>query len=187
MFTAQKKKEENIAEYMLYMWQIEDVIRAYNFDLELIRNKIIEPSSLLPQQKEQLTEWYSHLIDMMKRENIQTSGHLQFVKNILDDVIDLHYALVKSQKHPDYHAQLFRTLPYMADLIKKTDSSISSKDEIEACFVFLYGILLLKLKKEAITPETETALKEISQLIALLSMKYKKLQNGTLDLEMFEE
>jgi|YelNatPaOPRAMG01_1025707.scaffolds.fasta_scaffold00301_16 hypothetical protein len=187
MFIAQQKKQENIAEYILYMWQIEDVIRAYNLDIELINSKIISPSSLQPKQKEQLTEWYSHLIVMMKQENVQRSGHLQFVKNILDDVIDLHYALVKSKKHPDYQAQLYRTLPYMADLVKKSNSTIQSKDEIEECFVFLYGILLLRLKKEPITPDTEKALKEISQLIALLSLKYKEFQNGTLDLEQFEE
>ena len=28
MITASAKKRENIAEYLLYMWQIEDLIRA---------------------------------------------------------------------------------------------------------------------------------------------------------------
>jgi len=36
MFITQQKKKENIAKYILYMWQIEDVIRAYNFDIESI-------------------------------------------------------------------------------------------------------------------------------------------------------
>lgn len=187
MFIAQQKKEENIAEYILYMWQIEDVIRAYDFNIDLINEKIINPSSLQPLQKQQLSEWYSHLIEMMKRENIQTVGHLQFVKNILNDVIDLHYALVKSQKHPDYHAQLYKTLPYLAELVQKNNSDVSVKDEMEECFVFLYGVLLLRLQKDSISPDTEKALKEISKLVALLSMKYKELQNGSLDLEMFEE
>ena len=28
MIIAQKKRKENIAEYLLYMWQVEDLIRA---------------------------------------------------------------------------------------------------------------------------------------------------------------
>ena len=34
MLIARQKLNENIAEYVLYMFQIEDLIRAYDFDLE---------------------------------------------------------------------------------------------------------------------------------------------------------
>ena len=34
MIIAKKKKNENIAEYILYMWQIEDLIRAYNLNIK---------------------------------------------------------------------------------------------------------------------------------------------------------
>ncbi|MDE6294965.1 MAG: DUF4924 family protein, partial [Muribaculaceae bacterium] len=36
MYTASEKKRENIAEYLLYMWQIEDLIRSYNLDMDRI-------------------------------------------------------------------------------------------------------------------------------------------------------
>ena len=41
MLIAQQKLKENIAEYILYMYQIEDVIRAYNFDLERIMDEYV--------------------------------------------------------------------------------------------------------------------------------------------------
>ena len=34
MIIAKQKRRENIAEYVLYMWQLEDLIRAYNFDID---------------------------------------------------------------------------------------------------------------------------------------------------------
>ena len=37
MFIASQKRKENIAEYLLYMWQIEDMIRANNLDIDKIR------------------------------------------------------------------------------------------------------------------------------------------------------
>ena len=36
MLTASAKKRENIAEYLLYMWQIEDLIRAFGLDTDRI-------------------------------------------------------------------------------------------------------------------------------------------------------
>ena len=32
MIIARQKRKENIAEYLLYMWQVEDLIRANKFD-----------------------------------------------------------------------------------------------------------------------------------------------------------
>lgn len=41
MLSAQQKKKENIAEYILYMWQVENLIRANNCDIELIRKNVL--------------------------------------------------------------------------------------------------------------------------------------------------
>ena len=79
MFLAQQRKKENIAEYILYMWQIEDIIRAYQFDIDAIQKGIIRSSSLSEEEQKQLFEWYSSLIEMMRLENIQQAGHLQFI------------------------------------------------------------------------------------------------------------
>lgn len=34
MYISKQLKQKNIAEYLLYMWQVEDMIRANNFDME---------------------------------------------------------------------------------------------------------------------------------------------------------
>ncbi len=47
MLIAQKKIHENIAEYILYMYQIEDVIRSYEFDLERIITHFVRPQYYL--------------------------------------------------------------------------------------------------------------------------------------------
>ena len=36
------KKKRNIAEYLLYMWQVEDLIRANNFDMDSIRRTVVD-------------------------------------------------------------------------------------------------------------------------------------------------
>ena len=41
MFIAKELRKKSIAEYLLYMWQMEDVIRAMGCSLPLIRNAIV--------------------------------------------------------------------------------------------------------------------------------------------------
>ena len=43
MIIARQKRKENIAEYLLYMWQVEDLIRANKFDMDSINRTVIAP------------------------------------------------------------------------------------------------------------------------------------------------
>ena len=40
MTTAALKKESHIVEYVLYVWQMEDVVRAAQFDVGALRSMI---------------------------------------------------------------------------------------------------------------------------------------------------
>ena len=88
MFTASQKKKENIAEYLLYMWQIEDLIRANDLDMDKIERNIIDHyTNLSDEQRRDLYEWYESLIDMMRREGVEKHGHLQLNRNTLPRVL----------------------------------------------------------------------------------------------------
>ena len=54
MFIASQKRKENIAEYLLYMWQIEDLIRANNLDIDNIAQNIVAKFSLTEEQQKQI-------------------------------------------------------------------------------------------------------------------------------------
>ena len=95
MIIASQKRKENIAEYVLYMWQIEDLIRANNLNLESIEQNVINKYQITNEQHKSMIEWYESLIDMMRRENVVEKGHLQLNKNIIIQLVDLHLALLK--------------------------------------------------------------------------------------------
>ena len=54
MFVASQKRKENIAEYLLYMWQIEDLIRANDLDLDKITQNIVAKFNLPEEQQKQM-------------------------------------------------------------------------------------------------------------------------------------
>ena len=66
MFISKQLKENNIAEYLLYMWQVEDMIRANGMDMERIKTTLIAPARLDAGREKELVEWYENLIEMMR-------------------------------------------------------------------------------------------------------------------------
>lgn len=180
MITASEKKRENIAEYLLYMWQIEDLIRAYNLDIDRIDKELIGAyTGLNDEQRRNMHEWYESLIDMMRREGKEKHGHLQLNINTLGDLADLHKRLLNNPKFADYASQFHATLPYIVELRAKAGDNKAG--EIETCFNALYGAMLLRLQKKDISLDTQAAISRISRMLALLAAYYKKDYNNELD------
>lgn len=172
MITASQKRKENIAEYLLYMWQIEDIIRANGLDIDKIKQNVIDRyTNLTDAQRSEMTEWYESLIDMMRREGVTHSGHLQLTKNVIIQLVQLHEALLKDARFPDYTAEFYKTLPFIVELRSKAGND--KKGEIETCFTALYGMLMLRLQGKEITPDTMNAMRQISKFIGLLAHDFK--------------
>ena len=170
MIIASRKRKENIAEYILYMWQIEDIIRANNCDIEQIKKNVVDGFQISDDQRKEMLEWYESLIDMMRREGITESGHLQINKNILNQLVQLHQALLADPEFPDYTAEFYKTLPFIVEL--RTKAGENKTGEIETCFTALYGMLMMRLQQKQMTPETQDAIKQISRFISVLSTDF---------------
>lgn len=182
MYISKQLKQKNIAEYLLYMWQVEDMIRANNFDMEKIRKTIIDPyPSLTDEQRKELARWYQDLINMMHDEGVMEKGHVQINKNVIVWLTDLHLRLLRSPKFPYYSAAYYKALPFIVELRAKGVDK--DEPELETCFDALYGVLMLKLQKKKISEETQKAMKVISDLLAILAEYYIQDKNGELDLD----
>ena len=144
-----KSKTDNIAEYILYLWQIEDYLRAF------------------PQQAEASTELHE-LSEMMHREGILERGHLQLAQNALTELEELHAQLLDEDAM--YRASILRLTPQLNLLKAKTDRPTMS--DIEACLVLLYQVMLLRLQQKEITPETASVQQQATQLLRFLSSAY---------------
>lgn len=180
MLIAKKLKGENIAEYLLYMWQIEDIIRANKLDIDIIDKQIISGFEQPQNVKNEIREWYENLIDMMRREDVMEKGHLIINKNVISELTELHNRLLKSPQETEYTEAYYKTLPFIVELRSKTQDK--NTPELETCLAALYGFLLMRLQKKDISGETQSALSQISSFLRLLSLKYKEYKAGKLDI-----
>ena len=181
MFIARKLKKENICEYLLYMWQVEDMIRAFNLNIDVINERIIAQYPVSEDERKSLYDWYESLIEMMRLENVQTDGHLQLNKNIIIELDEFHRQLLHSGKDAGYAAKFYHVLPFISQLRQQQDHL--KINDIEICFNFQYGIMLLRMKKAEITPETLQVQTEISKFMVLLAKNYQLYKSGELDLD----
>ena len=180
MFVAQELRKKSIAEYLLYMWQIEDIIRAYGCSLPIIKQQYISKFDLTPEQRDEEIDWFGNLIRMMNEEGKRESGHLDVNKVILKDVIDLHRMLLQSTKFPLYNAEYYKVLPFIVELRNRGDKEIN---EIETCLDALYGVMMLRLQKKEVSAQTEKAFKEITLFVGMLSDYYLKDRTEGLQFE----
>ena len=178
MFISKQLKQQSIAEYLIYMWQVEDLIRAYGCDLERIREQLV--ARFPAEQQAELAQWYEDLIEMMRREEVMTQGHLQINKNVITWLTDLHLQLLASSKFPYYSAAYYKALPFIVELRAK--GANKEEPELETCFEALYGILLLKLQKKEVGEETRKAQEAITALLSMLSNYYMEDKKGELEL-----
>ncbi len=172
MFVAQELRKTNIAEYLLYMWQVEDTIRAFDCSISRIRREYIDRFEYNDDQKEEETDWFGNLIRMMNSEDCRKQGHLQINKVVMQQLQELHTQLLSSTKFPFYNAEYYKVLPYIVEL--RNRGADKNENEIETCFNSLYGVMMLRLQKKEITPNTQAAVKEISVFVGMLSDYYKK-------------
>lgn len=180
MIIAQQKKKENLAEYILYMWQIEDLIRAYKLNIDEIDKNVVQRFDQPDSVKKQIRDWYEGLIELLKEERKTEAGHLQFISNAINDLYDVHLFLLKSPEHLDYIDAYNKAKDGISELMNKSKGSV--ENEIEACFNGLYGLLMLRLQQKTISPETISAISAVSQLIGLLTKKHKMIDEGKIEI-----
>ena len=179
MFVAQELRKKSIAEYLLYMWQVEDIIRAYGCQLSRIKREYISKFNYTDEQKDELTDWYGNLVTMMNGEGCREKGHLQINKIVIQDLNELHSMLLQSTKFPFYTAEYYKVLPFIVEL--RNHGANKEENEIETCFDALYGTMLLRAQKKEVSAETATAMDNIAKFIGMLSEYYKKDKAGEVE------
>lgn len=180
MFIAKSIREKSVVEYLLYMWQMEDLIRAYGCSLTRIRREYIDRFDYTDQQKDEEEDWFGDLIRMMNQEGKREKGHLAINEVLLQNLGDLHVRLLQSTRFPFYSAECYRVLPFIVELRQKGDKEIG---EVETCLNALYGVMLLRMRQKPISPETAHAIKAITTFLGMLSDYYIKDRTEGLEWE----
>jgi hypothetical protein len=180
MIIAQEKRKTNIAEFILYMWQVEDLIRASGFDLASVNENVISKFDLPADTLHEIRTWYANLITLMAEEKIVEKGHMSFLNNLIRELNDLHLRLMQSAEEKKYRELYQVAYPNIKSFMEKSPDTYLS--EIEACLTGLYGYLMLRLQKSEVSSETREAMASFSNLLSALSTRFREIEEGKKEL-----
>ena len=176
MDIAKAKRRENIAEYILYLWQLEDLLRALQFSPEAIFSTLIAPrKDIAEEQKHIFLLWYLDLANLLQQEGKEEKGHLEHTLHLIQDLHDLHLQLMKLPVGEHYRRTFARLEP--GAVIGNPGMS-----DTELCFRALYAAMLYRIKGEGNKSAVTDTLEFISPVIAELADLYGKVERGEIDL-----
>lgn len=183
MLIALQKRRENIAEYILYLWQVEDLLRAMQFSPEAIYSTLVaRVEDADEQQKENIFNWYMQIVELLRKEGKESKGHIDHTLHLIADLHNLHLQLMKLPVGEHYratYARLAAELPRLRTIMDNDEIS-----DTELCFRALYAAMLYRIKgggERAI----EDTLAVISPAIAELAAIYGKVERG--EINLFED
>ncbi|MBQ2363932.1 MAG: DUF4924 family protein [Alistipes sp.] len=183
MLIALQKRKENIAEYILYLWQIEDLLRALQFSPEAIYSTLVARiEGADEQQKENIFNWYMQIVELLRKEGKEEKGHLEHTLHLIADLHNLHLQLMKLPAGDHYrltYSRMAAEIPQLRTILDDSDIS-----DTELAFRALYAAMLYRIKgggERAI----EDTLAVISPTIGELAAIYGKVERG--ELNLFEE
>ena len=181
MDIAQAKRRENIAEYILYLWQLEDLLRALQFSPEAIWSQLIAARTDTDEEHKQLCLlWYMDIVDLLRREGKEQKGHLDHTLHLIADLNDLHLQLLKLPAGEHYRTTFARLEPSLPELRVLAGEGVSS--DIELCFRALYAAMLYRIKGQGSRTAVTDTLELVSPVIAELAAMHKKVETGEIDL-----
>lgn len=181
MLVAKDKVKNNVGEYLVYMYQIEDLIRACNFDKDKIESTLVKQYEADDTTRNEIRNWYYGLSDLMEEEQIQKNGHLSIIDNKVNEVNEFHQYLLVNTEHKDYQDAFIKTSAILEELKQK---SKGNNNDIKLIIDTIYGYYLLKLKKQDISKGTQDSIAQFSQFLALLSKKFKAYEKGDIVIEL---
>ena len=178
MLIAQQKYKENIAEYLLYMWQVEDMIRAFSLNIDDLWYNVLESTNYDEKTKRQVRSWYEGLIEKMRIQSIEEAGHLHELNEIVKELFYIHSALLSNQD-AHYKKLYLEAQEYIREFSEKSKSS--TLNEIEICLNALYMKLLLRLQQTPISDESEKAFQAFSRLVSYVTKVYHLVKSGEIN------
>ena len=176
MLVARKKEKENIAEYVLYLFQIEDVVRSFDFDLDQIMEVFVLPNLPDHSFENQYRQWYQEIISEMKSSSLEKKGHLDRIMEVFRELVFLHNTIHTMGKENKYKEICERAAVFIPEFRAKSDKK--SNHDVEVILHAMYMKLQLRMRGKEISQETDEAFDAMRMQLAFLVREYHKMKSG---------
>jgi Tfp pilus assembly ATPase PilU len=168
---ADRKKTQNIGEYLIYMYQMEDLIRSYQGNIGELRQYVVAHYPVSEEEKTEIIAWFESILETMKSQEILEKGHLKELKDLVDNLANLHWKLLKTDK--TYFDSYTKAKPFILDAIVDANGE-NPGNEIQICLNGIYGLLLNRLLGGTVEDKRVAAAEAFGEVLGLLNFHYQQ-------------
>lgn len=159
---------DNISEYIIQLFRKEDLVRAFEFDLEKIGNHVINHLPITNIEKLGEVNYYEDLIATMKQQGIEKEGHTSEANNLIKSLESLCSDLLAKD---DPFKEIYNNASAAIDENKKLSQG-KIKSDVLICLNGIYGFLLLRLNGKELDEENKSKVERFGDVLSYLSSKH---------------
>lgn len=165
MLLADKKKAENISEYIIHMYQTELLVRTLELDISKVKAHVIDSIPKEITDKVALEAWYGKVISDLKTEELEKEGHLSYVQAEVQNLSDLSVKLLGENEN---YRQVFNAArPAIRESIISSNGVVN--DPIQACLNGVFGLLLNRMNGIEVKQEQLDMVEHFGNVLSYLS------------------
>lgn len=164
-------KENNISEHIIQLFRKEDLVRAFEFDLEKIGSHVINHLPIPNIEKLTEVNYYEDLIAKMIDQGLEKEGHTSETNELITSLESLCSDLLV--KDDDFIEIYNNAKPAIDDNKKLSQGKI--KSDIQICLNGVYGFLLLRLNGKELDEENKSKVEKFGDVLSYLSAKYNEI------------
>ena len=167
---AENKRASNIAEYIVYMYQMEDLIRSYQGNAEEIKSFVVSKYPVSEEERTEISEWYLALLGKMKEQDLLEKGHLKELNELVASLAEIHWKLLKTDA--GYFEIYNKTKPFIIEAVMQAEGQ-DLGNEIQICLNGVYGLLLCRLLGKKVSDEQLKSAEAFGDVLSYLSRYYQ--------------
>lgn len=168
---AENKKSTNIAEYIIYMYQMEDLIRSYQGNAEEIKTYVVSKYPVSDEERNEISAWYLDLLQKMKDQNILEKGHLKELNELVASLAEIHWKLLKTDA--GYFETYNKAKPFIIEAVMQAEGQ-DLGNEIQICLNGIYGLLLCRLLGKKVSDQQLKSAEAFGDVLSFLSYNYRE-------------
>ncbi|BDD04163.1 DUF4924 family protein [Aureibacter tunicatorum] len=170
MHIAEKKKSENISEYIIFLYKTEDLIRAFDLNKNEISEYVVKHFPVPEDEKEYQRNWYMEFCDTMIDQGLQEKGHIEEAEKLVQSLMEIHLQLLGTDKK--YQDVFMYARPFIQKNIEFSNQQINNP--IQICLNGVYGYLISQINGRNINNEQKEMLESFGLVLSYLSHEYKQ-------------
>jgi hypothetical protein len=118
----------------------------------------------------------------MRKDGVEQRGHVSEIHELIFELNYLHNMLLNIVRDKAYAEAHLQAQPNIKDYLLRTDGK--STNDVEVCLTALYGLMVVRVRKEPISAETDAAMKTFSNMLAKLSHHYRLMKQGEVNFSL---